>query len=260
MNCKNCKTSLTETDDFCRSCGAKVIRNRLTVKNLLQYFSEQFLNYDNKFLKTFLHLFTKPDKVIGSYIDGTRKKYINPISFLAISLTLSGIYFFFFKDKFAEILSSSDLYISDGQEKLTAAITNFTTEYNSLLYFVIIPALALISLIIFYNKKYNFTEHIIIYLYSMSLSSIVTILFTILILLISSDHYLLLSSLIYIFMFIYHGYILKRIFQLNAKEMVLKTLIFIPLFIMFYFIASVAIALIIILTGDFSLQDFAPKT
>ena len=61
-------------------------------------------------------------------------------------------------------------------------------------------------------------------------------------------------------MFIYHGYILKRIFQLNAKEMVLKTLIFIPLFIMFYFIASVAIALIVILTGDFSLQDFAPKT
>lgn len=259
MNCKNCNLSLLKTDAFCKNCGAKVIRNRLTIKNLFEHFSEQFLNYDNKFLQTFIHLFTKPKEVIGGYIDGTRKKYINPISFLAISLTLSGIYFFFFKDKFAEILSSSDLYISDGQEKLTAAVTNFTTEYNSLLYFVIIPALALISLAVFYNKKYNLTEHIVIYLYSMSLSSMVSIVLTVLILLISSDQYLLLSSLIYIFMFIYHGYILKRIFQLNVKQMVIKTLIFIPLFLIFYLIGSIVIGLIVFLTGDFSLQDFAPK-
>lgn len=259
MYCKNCNTTLIETDSFCNSCGAKVIRNRLTIKNLFEHFSEQFLNYDNKFIQTFIHLFTKPEKVINGYIDGVRKKYINPISFLAISLTLSGIYFFFFKEKFSELLNTSDLYVTDGQQKLTVALTNFSTEYNSIIYFVIIPVLALISLVVFYNKKYNFTEHTVIYLYSMSLSSMVSIVSTVFILLISSDNYLLLSSFIYVFMFIYHGYILKRIFQLNAKQLAIKTLIFIPLFFIVYLIGSVIITLIVILTGDFSIKDFVPK-
>lgn len=81
MDCKNCNIPLTVTDDFCRSCGAKVIRNRLTLKNLFAHITETFFNYDNKLLKTILHLFTKPDYVIDSYVKGVRKKYINPISF-----------------------------------------------------------------------------------------------------------------------------------------------------------------------------------
>ena len=259
MNCKNCEISLTETDDYCKSCGSKVIRNRLTIRNLFEHFSEQFLNYDNKFLKTFIHLFTKPEAVIGGYINGTRKKYISPISFLAISLTISGIYFFFFKEKFTELINNSEFYVSDGQQKLTEAITNFTTEYNSLLYFVIIPVLALISLVVFFNKKYNFTEHVVIYLYSMSLSSIISIVLTVLILLTTSDYYLLLSVFIYIFMFVYHEYILKRIFNLSMKQLLVKTLLFIPLFFIFYIVGSMVIALIVFLTGDFTLQDFAPK-
>ena len=259
MDCKNCNISIKDNDNFCPSCGGKVIRNRLTIKNLLEYFSEQFLNYDNKFFQTFIHLFTQPEVVIDGYIDGVRKKYINPINFLAISLTLSGVYFFFFRDKLKQFVNNSDFYISEGQQKLTEEITNFSTEYNSLLYFIIIPVLALISLVVFYDKKYNFTEHTVIYLYSMSLSSIVSIFSTVLILLISFDNYLLLSSFIYIFIFIYHGYILKRIFHLRAKQLLLKILIFIPLFFIIYIIGSILIALIVILTGDFSLQDFAPK-
>ena len=79
MNCKNCEISLTGTDDFCKNCGAKVIKNRLTLKNLFLHISETFFNYDNKLLKTILHLFTKPEYVIDSYVNGVRKKYINPI-------------------------------------------------------------------------------------------------------------------------------------------------------------------------------------
>ena len=85
MNCKNCDANLNQNSDYCNNCGAKVIRNRLTIKTLFSHFSEQFLNYDNKFLQTFIHLFTKPEDVIGSYINGTRKKYVNVISYFAIA-------------------------------------------------------------------------------------------------------------------------------------------------------------------------------
>ena len=66
--CKNCGTQLGETEDYCSACGAKVIRNRLTIRNLWGDFTEQFLNYDNKLLKTFVQLFRNPEDVIGSYI------------------------------------------------------------------------------------------------------------------------------------------------------------------------------------------------
>jgi predicted amidophosphoribosyltransferase len=56
MNCKNCGTALTSENNFCNSCGAKVIHNQLTLKNVFEDFSEQFLNYDNKFLQTFIAL------------------------------------------------------------------------------------------------------------------------------------------------------------------------------------------------------------
>lgn len=259
MTCKNCNTALLDSNNYCSNCGAKTIRNRLTLRNLMEDFSQNYFNIDNKFLKTFLHLFSKPEAVIGSYIDGTRKRYINPISFLAISLTLSGMYFFFFKKKFAEIMTNSQAFETEGQQKLTEAITNFTTEYNSLIYFVIIPVIGLISLIVFYDKKYNFTEHTVIYLYSMPLSSVISILISIITLLVSPNNYMFMSIFIYVFMFTYHGYILKRIFQLNAKQLIIKILIFIPLFFVFYIVSSIVVTIIVILTGEVSFKDLIPN-
>ena len=95
MNCKNCKTTLEESDDYCRNCGGKVIRNRLTIKSLFHHFSETYFNYDNKLLRTFLTLFSKPEEVIVGYINGTRKKYVDVIGYFALAITLSGLQIFF---------------------------------------------------------------------------------------------------------------------------------------------------------------------
>ncbi|AUC82244.1 DUF3667 domain-containing protein [Lacinutrix sp. Bg11-31] len=69
--------------------------------NLFEDFAYRYMNYDNQFLKTF-YLFTSPEKVIGSYINGTRKKYVNVINYFTIVLTLFGLQLFimniFFKD------------------------------------------------------------------------------------------------------------------------------------------------------------------
>ena len=81
MECKNCSNQLSTNSDFCNSCGAKVIRNRLTLKNIFEHIIETFFNYDNKLLRTFIDLFKKPEKVIDGYINGVRKRYVNPISY-----------------------------------------------------------------------------------------------------------------------------------------------------------------------------------
>lgn len=222
MNCKNCDTILTNESLYCHTCGAQVVKNRLTLKNLLKHFTETYFNYDNKFIQTIINLFVKPENVIGSYIDGVRKKYINPVSFLAISFTLSGFHLFFFKDNLKEIMASSGMSVYQGQEKFGEAVYNFVFDYNSFLYFAIIPGFAIISWMVFINKKYNFTEHVIIYLYTMSFSSIVSIFLTVFIVLIAPKIYMTFSFSVYFLLFVYHIFLLKRLFKLSGKQMLMK--------------------------------------
>ncbi|WP_100612455.1 DUF3667 domain-containing protein [Confluentibacter lentus] len=258
MNCKNCHRLLTEESQYCNSCGAQVIKNRLTFKNLLEHFTETYLNYDNKFIQTVIHLFVKPEVVIESYTDGVRKKYINPISFLAISFTLSGFYLFFLKDKMKEGMDLSSITSYQGQEKLNDAIFNFMFDYNSLLYFTIIPAFAIISWMVFINKKYNLTEHVVIYLYTMSFSSIVSIFSTVSIVLIAPKSYMTYSLSFIFLLFIYHIFLLKRLFKLNGKQMLMKTLAFLPLGFIFYVVISIIMIILVIITENLSLQDLMP--
>ncbi len=112
MNCKNCENQLQESANFCNDCGAKVISKRLTIKNLFIHFSEQFFNYDNTLLKTIKHLVISPELVIDGFIFGIRKRYINPVSFFAISITVAGLLVFlvrkFFEDQFSiDFMSTS---------------------------------------------------------------------------------------------------------------------------------------------------------
>ncbi len=221
MNCKNCEISLSEANDFCKSCRAKVIRNRLTLKNLFAHITETFFNYDNKLLKTILHLFTKPDYVIDSYVNGVRKKYINPISFFGLALTLTGFSIFiigkFYKQylNFSDIFGENKMYSNEFSKNWMENSADFSLEYSSLMFTLMIPSFALISWIVFLNKRYNLTEHIIIYLYSMSLYSIFSILFGFIILLIAPEKYLTYGIYMYLLVFIYHCYLLTRLFKLN---------------------------------------------
>ena len=56
MKCKNCYTTLSLENNYCNTCGAKLIRNHLTIKNLFSDFIQTYLNYDNKFLKNLIEI------------------------------------------------------------------------------------------------------------------------------------------------------------------------------------------------------------
>jgi len=260
MNCKNCHTELQEQDDYCTKCGGKVIRNRLSFRNLFEHLSETFFNYDNKLLRTFVGLFKNPEDVIVGYIDGVRKKYINPISFFGLALTLSGLSIFILKKFYIEHIDFSQLF--EGFQMHEEAFTgtfDSTLEYNSLFYSLLVPLLAIISWVVFLNKKYNFTEHIIIYLYSMSLLSIIMVLTGQLVLFISPQSYFLFGIISWPFMFIYHCYILKRIFKLSIGSLMLKAFISLVLFFIVYIGISILVFIIMMATGSINLSDFAPK-
>ena len=102
MDCKNCGNERESHERYCRNCGARVIHNRLTTKGLMAQLGEEFLNYDNKLLKTFKDLVKKPEVVIDGFIKGVRKRYVNPVGYFTLAVSFAGLFNFVLNKFFPE--------------------------------------------------------------------------------------------------------------------------------------------------------------
>jgi hypothetical protein len=238
MNCKNCQTHLSEEADYCYTCGGKVIRNRLTIKNLFEDFSSTFLNYDNKFFQTFITLFKKPEDVIGGYIDGTRKKYVNVVSYFMIALTITGLEWFILKKYFPEAIDLSDITNQKGN-KIANDTMSIIVDNISIVMMLFVPMYALMSRIVFFNiQKYNYTEHLVIFMYALSQITIVGALLNVF----GATTGISLGELTYInfpFQIIFSAYCLKRLYSLSLKGIILRTLLFFVVLLVFYITAII---------------------
>ena len=246
MNCKNCKTSLNETSDYCYSCGGKVIRNRLTMRNLFAHFSETYLNIDNKFLQTFIDLFKKPEAVIDSYIDGTRKKYVDVISYFALAITITGLYVFIQRTFYPDAMDYSMFSPpgQQGQQEMQKEWISLLQDYTSILMMLYVPLYAILARITFLGiKKYNYTELLVVFMYVQGQLSISTSIITIFIMVFGGDMGLA-SFILLPLMIVYSAYCLKRLYNLSINKIILRTLIFLGILLVLYIIvAAVAIAI-----------------
>ena len=261
MNCKNCKNTLRTDFSYCPDCGSKIVRNRLTAKSLTYDFLERYFNLDNTFLNTIWHMIIKPESVCGGYISGLRKKYLNPVSMLAISLTLSGFILFLMKKvAWSDIDFSKISYVQTssggaGTEKIMAS----TMEYGSLLFLFYIPILAFASYLFFNKQKYNFAEHIVISVYALTSFSIISAVYAIVVLLINPQFYVntaLIYSLIMVSFCIYVAY---RNSINTPKSLFWRIPLFLMIFLVGYIGISFTTVAILFLTGEISIQDFMPK-
>lgn len=245
-HCKNCGFQIDHYS-FCPDCGAKKITKRITFKNLTQEFSDRFLNLDNSFIRTFIHLFTEPNIVIDGFINGLRKRYVNVFSYFAISLTIASLYSFILS-KYKDVIFSN-VFTDVNQIKASKVASDFSFEYQSLISFLTIPILALISRLVFINyKKYNLTEHFVIYLYAYSHITMVISFITLPLLLTAKNLYLILwiqfpVSIIYI------AYVLKSLYEINLKKILIKTLLFFIIMSVLFVIFSIIVAIIMMKTG-----------
>ncbi len=252
MNCKNCDHILYESDKYCLSCGAKVIRNRLTIRNLFESFSEQFLNYDNKFLQTFIQLFRKPEDVIGCYIDGTRKKYVNVVSYFAIAITYAGFFTYlnqkYFPDTYAGLFSRMNQ--DEIQAQFSTDFMSVFIEYQTLIFFILVPLLALMTKIVFLrNKKFNYTEHLVIVIYSYSQMSFVVT--TISLFAQFNEQVFFLNSMLALpVQILYFAYVLKRLYGLSLLQIFLKSLLFLVILLIFYILFIILTLVYMILFTD----------
>ena len=245
MECKNCLHTESKDFDFCPECGAKVIRNRLTFKNLYNDAIERYFDIDNTFLKTFIHLITRPEVVIDGYINGVRKKYINPVSYFAFAITLAGLQVFLIQKFFPGAYDYTSL-AAEGQEEFMRQSMDMIKEYSSVITMLFIPVYALMARIVFLkNDRYNYTELLVVFLYYAAEITYISFI-PMLVAIALGANYGELSPYTLVLQVLFGAYYIKRLYRLSWKGILLRSLLFLVVLLVFYVIA-VAIATVILI-------------
>ncbi|PPK93592.1 uncharacterized protein DUF3667 [Nonlabens xylanidelens] len=257
-NCKNCKKLLYAQQNYCSHCGSKWVEYRLTPRKITAELSNRYLGTDNVFLVTILGLLRYPEDVINGYISGQRKKYVNPINFYLISLSLVGLQIFLLRHFAPDTLGMNVAEITNVQNNTGQSLENFTDffyDYIGAFTTFFLPAYALSGYIIFLDiRKYNFTEHLILYVYVFALVNIVTFVATPL--MIGFDiPYQMVSLALTPFIFLQVAWYYKRCFKLDVQQTVLKGLLAIIVFnvisaILMIIVIIIAVALLFFFNSD----------
>jgi hypothetical protein len=260
--CKNCNHLLYVGHSHCAACGAKWIEKRITMRNVAADFGDLYLGLDTKFAHTFLDLFKRPEAVINGYIHGRRAYYMDAIRYTLLALLVSGIYTYLMRNSDAfelyleEILSSmptsADL---EGAAASTAGLQrrmmNIMFDFQGLVYFITIPFLAIAARITFWGRRfYNFTEHVVFFLYTYAHIFLVTTPISILLMYVSFDVYSYWSLITFPAMFLYNAWCYKRCFKLDISTTILKSLVAIVVLIGIFLIFMILIVLLAITGGS----------
>lgn len=261
MECTNCNYKLNDTVKFCPSCGNPIICNRLTNKSLLNEFTAKYLTLESKLWVTIKDMTIRPERVIKSYIGNNRVKYLPPINFMLVAALFGGFYAYLLNNGYlGEIDLNAFTYTPKNdveslglkQEEITKSINTNVQNYYSLITFLTIPLLALLSKLVFHNyKQYNYAEHVVIYAYAYSqylILSYISIPFMIFI----EGFAIYYTTLVFFVIIGWHAFVLKRVFELSLKNIIIKSLFFLTvaifLLVVFFFIGIiVALALSLIL-------------
>ncbi|GEM_PF-518218 len=78
IECLNCKQPISDNDNFCSNCGQVNDELPLSIKQFISEFFSGFFSFDTRFFNTFMPLLFKPGRVSKDYIEGKRRRYVNP--------------------------------------------------------------------------------------------------------------------------------------------------------------------------------------
>jgi len=257
MTCKNCEHPLNENEFYCEHCGAKVITDRLTIRALLNQLSTDVLGWDNKYLKTVVDILVRPKKMFEAYLGGTRKRYMNPLAFMLIGLTISIFIFNSFREEYLNISyqasKSQTEWIAENfggiykspefqkqQLESSKKTQEFILKYFNLFTFLLLPFYALLSKLTF-GKPLNYAEHLTINTYLQGISFVSTPILFVLSVWLNPNLFffgLLLTIVLYC-------YVYKKLYHLNFGEVILKLMVFVAL-LFAGFIALFVVGLVVV--------------
>jgi len=147
---------------------------RITVSSILKEAGHSLTHVEEGLRRTIVDLAVAPGKMLNSYLEGDRKPYQKPFSFLLIVTSVFALMIYFFHQYY--LIPSATTF----QDKLFNKLVILESKYYSWLQIVLLPTYALVSYLILKKAKYNYAEWIVICCYLISFVLILQIPFYIL--------------------------------------------------------------------------------
>jgi Protein of unknown function (DUF3667) len=152
--CLNCGAELTSK--YCPDCGQKATVDRLTWHHLLEETVHFFTHIEKGFLKTTGELITKPGAMHKNFLDGKRKTYHKPVSFLLIWVAV-----FLLVSALTKRFGSFDKEISSSFLNIGIELEAIIHKYQSLIEILILPFTALNGWLLLAYPKISYWEFLI---------------------------------------------------------------------------------------------------
>jgi len=130
-----------------------------------------------------------------------------------------------------------------------------TMDFNSFIYLLYIPIIALAGWLVLNTKQYLVSEYLVASIYSLAHFSILSFPISLAILIFFPENYLSFSYPIILIMALYTAYVLNRIHGRN----ILRTLVYFLLFSIGFFGLGLLLNIILLLTGVITIQELMPK-
>jgi hypothetical protein len=173
-NCLNCGVALQVHQKYCPGCGQKTDTPRITMRQLLRDFLQTFTHAEKGLFKLIKGLTINPGRTAAEYVEGKRKTYFNPFSFLAICVG-----FMLFMNHWIKpypdlpvpdpqvLARMPDDYIRDlyvVSVERTAALQDFFNKNMNILLVFITPYFAFVLWLFFRYRNRNMAEINVAYL------------------------------------------------------------------------------------------------
>ncbi len=238
MKCKNCEATID--GNFCSNCGQNASVHRVTFKHVIHEFFHAFTHADKGFLLLIKRLLTHPGHVAKEYLEGKRKKYFNPLTFLVIS---AAMHFF--------AISTSGYFTGMGtgenrrMPQLMKEAFEISNSNGKLLdLFLLVPLITIVGWLLFRRPKYNLAEHFVLQAFILGLGlNLRTFIFIPLFLLLpglGSWHLMAFELTILVYLVIAY----RQFFQQNIYLTILKTVLVMILYIILYWTCIIAYILL----------------
>jgi Protein of unknown function (DUF3667) len=156
MHCTTCGLELSSTAAFCEGCGEVAHPHRLDIKHVLHEFVHAFLHADKGIFLLVKELALQPGKSALAYTAGSRRKYLNPVTFLLIT---GGMGFFLrYKLGFRGVSAS---------KKVIFFLGEFMHQFSTPIVILTIPLLSLYSWLFFRSSGKNYAENMVMNMFMM---------------------------------------------------------------------------------------------
>ena len=150
--CLNCSFDFKAGEKFCTNCGQKTETHRLNVTHIGHDILHAVTHADKGILHLIKELAFNPGLVAKEYVQGKRKKYFNPFSFLFLVVGIASIF-----------LSMSGFVDFGANAKVPAnPISNFLNKHINLIILLNVPFLSFFSWLLFKKNKNNYAEHLVL--------------------------------------------------------------------------------------------------